>query len=130
MVVPDKFSNGSHLLVEFSFNMVHRKKINEIGFTNLKNMVNSITEHTKKNFSYVISQEDFKGNRCGWFCPLTSTYFYIYHYNLNRDTDKTLRLQLDSMLKRKIASIYFSNCSSDEEYNILIEKMDKLKAFW
>lgn len=99
----------------------------EIIFTNLETMIDSIKEHTKNNFAYVASYEDIQMQKlCGWYCEKTKTLFIISEYNLRN----TCRLSLDSPLKRKIASIYLSNCSNDKEYQSLIEKINKLKAFW
>jgi len=112
----------------------------EIRFTNLKTMVDCIKEHTQKNCSYVVPYEDLKNKYCGWYCEKTKTSFVISDYNLllgnilNRGANKVnnnkLLLELDSPLKRKIACINLSNCANDREYQSLIEKINKLKAFW
>lgn len=102
----------------------------EIRFTNLKTMIDSIKEHTQKNCSYVIPHEDSRRMMCGWYCEKIKTLFLISESSLQKSDCSVHRLALDSPLKRKIASIYLSNCSNDTEYQSLIEKINKLKAFW
>lgn len=102
----------------------------KISFKNIKNMIDSIKEHTEKNFSYVISQDNLMKDEIGWFCPKTNSYFFMNGFTFSRQTDNTYRLSLDTSLKRKIAAIYLSNCNSDKEYNLLIEKINKFKSFW
>ena len=93
-------------------------------------MIDCIKEHTQNNFSYVIPHEDLRRMMCGWYCEKTKTLFLISESSLQKSDHAAYRLALDSSLKRKIASIYLSNCSNDAEYQSLIEKINKLKAFW
>jgi hypothetical protein len=102
----------------------------EIRFNNLKIMVDTIREHTQTNCTYVLPYEDLRRAVCGWFCEQTKTLFTMSEYVMKTSTLGNYKLALDTPLKRKIASIYLSNCSNDAEYQLLIDKINKLKAFW
>lgn len=108
----------------------------KIYFTNIDSMIKSIKEYTKKNCSYVEAfDEPIKENGSGsgyygWICRKTNVYFCIFPGNCRFSFNININRYLDSFLKRKIASIYLSNCSNDKEYNFFKKKVNKLKAFW
>lgn len=103
----------------------------KIYFTNIDNMIESIKQYAKDNCTYVEACDDIKfGGYYGWICPIKKIYFCmtISQFNNQKGIDKYR--YLDSFLKRKIASIYLSNCSNDKAYNFFKEKINKMKAFW
>lgn len=103
--------------------------MSEIIFTNIQVMLDEIRKHTKENCTYVIPADDFTKGYVGWYCLNTNTYFYITLFRLSKSNNEMNRY-LDSFTKRKIASVYLSNCSTEAQYNIFKSKVDKLKAFW
>lgn len=103
--------------------------MNEIIFTNLQTMVDTIRAHTAEHCTYVTQADDSKRRYAGWYCLNTKTFFYITLLNIER-SKSDMRRYLDTATKRKIATIYLSNCTSEAEYNNFKKKIDKLKVFW
>lgn len=106
--------------------------MNKINYTNLDSMIENIKKFTKDNCSYVEAYDDYASLNPshGWFCPKTETYFYMSVSKFQSQHSKMEYRYLDSFLKRKIASIYLSNCKNDKEYDSFKNKINKMKAFW
>jgi hypothetical protein len=101
----------------------------EYQFVNLSIMLEEIKKHTKENFTYVTAFDNLIKRKIGWYCEKTNTYFYMNETTFKVIKSNSIRY-LDTPTKRKIASVYLSNCATESEYNNFRTRVNKLKAFW
>lgn len=102
-------------------------------YSDIDCMMNDIRHYNKEHGTYVENiDHPLSSNEkaYGWTCPRHNIYFTISKNDFNHKNNYNKCRYLDSPLKRKIASIYLSNCSTDQEYNKLKIRLEKLKAFF